>query len=477
MYSGGARQSLVLHAGNEGDAVAQAVESVGAGVSSVRSVGSIEEARDAIDGGEVACLVCESELEDGTGVELLEELAVQEASPPSLFLADDPALGEAALAAGATDILVTGDGVDSVPILTRRLRNVLATRTSERIEANEAAIGLLHSMYDVTTDQTSSYEQKVDRLLWLGCEAFGLSDGFLTHIEGAESDGTQTIVQARGSHEQLQPGASCPLSEAYCRKTIRTDGLLAVSNAVEAGWGDDPAYEAFELGCYIGGKVVVDGELHGTLCFASTEPRTEPFTELERTAVRLMSEWVGYELDRQRTRAELELKNRVMDEAPVGVLVSDPDQPDNHAVYVNDQFTELTGYPESEVLGRNCRFLQGEATRAESVRELRRGVDEEASVSVELRNYRRDGTEFWNRVTVAPIENSEGEVTNYVGFQEDVTERKEHELDLKLRNRAIAAAPIGITIHDVTAPQWPITYANTGFEAVTGYDSATVPHP
>ena len=419
-------------------------------------------------------MVCESALDDGTGVELLRELATRGSAPPSLFVTADPELGTEALAAGATDIVVEHDGVDSGPILTRLLRNVLGTGAVERADANEAAVALLHSMYDVTTDTDASYEQKVDRMLRLGCETFGLSDGFVTRIEAGTEEGTQTIVQARGSHEQLQPGASCPLSEAYCRKTIQTDGLLAVANASEAGWTGDPAHEAFGLECYIGGKVVVDGELYGTLCFASTDPRAEPFTELERTAVRLMSEWVGYELDRQQARRELELKNRAMDEAPVGILISDPDQPDNPAVYVNDQFTEMTGYPEASVLGRNCRFLQGEATRSEPVGELRAAVDAERPVSVELRNYRRDGTEFWNRVTVAPIENDAGEVTNYVGFQEDVTERKEHELDLKLRNRAISAAPIGITIHDVTAPEWPITYANAGFESVTGFEPTAV---
>ncbi|WP_262178247.1 PAS domain-containing protein [Haloarcula laminariae] len=474
MYSGGASASLVAHVGEDRDAVVRAVESAEIGVSSVRSVGSIASALDAIAEGDVACLVCEYDLEDGTGLELLDELAARGTAPPTLFRTDDPEMGSEALAAGATDILVERDGVDLVPLLARRLRNVLATRTSERDDANESALGLLQSMYDVTTDQSASYERTVDRLLRLGCEAFGLSDGFLTRIEREGDDGTQTIVQAQGAHERLEPGASCPLSEAYCRKTIRTDGLLAVSNAVEAGWADDPAYEAFELGCYIGGKVVVGGELYGTLCFASTEPRAAPFTDLERTAVRLMSEWLGYELDRNRSRTELELKNRAMDEAPVGILISDPDQPDNPAVYVNDRFTEMTGYPPAAVLGRNCRFLQGEATRAEPVDRLREAVAKAEPAAVELRNYRRDGTEFWNRVTVAPIENDEGEVTNYVGFQEDVTERKEHELDLKLRDRAISAAPIGITLHDVTASEWPITYANAGFENITGYERASV---
>ena len=468
MYSGGTGAPVVVHAGEDGDIVTEAAESVGPAVSSVRSVGTVAAAREAMAGEDVACLVCESELADGDGIELLT------ASPPSLYLTDDPELGAEALAAGATDIVVRHSGVDVVPILARRLQNALATRTDERADANEAAVALLHSMYDVTTDQASSYEQKVDRLLRLGSEAFGLSAGFLTRIERGEGGGTQTIVRATGTNEQLRAGESCPLSEAYCRKTIQTDGLLAVSDAVADGWEGDPAYEAFELGCYIGGKVVVDGELRGTLCFASTEPRAVPFTDLERTAVRLMSEWVGYELDRRRTHSALELKNRAMDEAPIGIVISDPDQPENPTVYVNDRFTEMTGYPESEVLGRNCRFLQGAAPRAEPVSELRAAIDAKRPVSVELRNYRRDGTEFWNRVTVAPIRDDEGEVTNYVGFQEDVTERKEHELELKLRNRAISEAPIGITIHDTSAAGWPITFANSGFESITGYESAAV---
>jgi PAS domain S-box-containing protein len=134
----------------------------------------------------------------------------------------------------------------------------------------------------------------------------------------------------------------------------------------------------------------------------------------------------------------------------------------------------MSGYDRSDVLGRNCRFMQGDATADAPVRRLRDAIDEQRPVSVELRNYRKDGTEFWNRVTVAPIPDADGELTHYVGFQEDVTERKHRELDLKLRNRAISAAPIGIAIHDATEAPWPITDANAAFERVTGYDSTTV---
>jgi len=116
------------------------------------------------------------------------------------------------------------------------------------------------------------------------------------------------------------------------------------------------------------------------------------------------------------------LKERAMDEAPVGITISDPSLPDNPLVYVNDAYERLTGYSREDVIGRNCRLLQGPDTREGPVAEMRRAIDAGERVSVELRNYRKDGTEFWNRVEVAPIY-EDGEVTNYVGFQTDVTRR------------------------------------------------------
>ena len=125
----------------------------------------------------------------------------------------------------------------------------------------------------------------------------------------------------------------------------------------------------------------------------------------------------------QQTLSELKLKDRAMDTAPVGITVSDPSQDDNPLIYLNDRWTEITGYAAEEVLGSNPRFLQGEDTNPESVARIRESIDEEEPVTVELRNYRKDGTVFWNRVSIAPVRGDDGEVTNYVGFQQDVTEQ------------------------------------------------------
>ena len=129
--------------------------------------------------------------------------------------------------------------------------------------------------------------------------------------------------------------------------------------------------------------------------------------------------------DAEAIRNELSLKERAMDETPIGITITDPVQPDNPVIYANDGFTELTGYSRDAVLGRNCRFLQGDRTQEEPVAELAAAIDDEEPVSVELRNYTQDGELFWNRVTVAPLTDENGDVDHFVGFQEDVTARRE----------------------------------------------------
>lgn len=131
--------------------------------------------------------------------------------------------------------------------------------------------------------------------------------------------------------------------------------------------------------------------------------------------------------DRVEREAELRAKTRAMDEAPIGITLTDPHKDDNPMIYTNQKFVELTGYQKDEIIGRNCRFVQGEETDPETVAEIRSAIDNQQSVSTTIRNYRKDGTPFWNRVQIAPVMDESGEITNWVGFQEDLTERKDRE--------------------------------------------------
>jgi len=163
----------------------------------------------------------------------------------------------------------------------------------------------------------------------------------------------------------------------------------------------------------------------------------------------------GLAEDLRECERERSLQERIIESAPVGITVADATDPEEPLVAVNERFEELTGYEESECLGRNWRFLQGEDTDEEAVARLRRAVDDEAATTVELRNYRADGTEFWNRVRLAPVENDDGEVARYVGFQEDVTERVERTAELERQSSLLDSifeqVPINIYVKDAEA--------------------------
>ncbi|MBP1901430.1 PAS domain S-box-containing protein [Halorubrum trapanicum] len=150
-------------------------------------------------------------------------------------------------------------------------------------------------------------------------------------------------------------------------------------------------------------------------------------------------------------REELETKTRALDEAPVGITITDPEQDDNPMVYVNDRFVEMTGYNREESIGVNCRFLQGPDTEEASVQQLREAIDAREPTSVELLNYRKDGTEFWNRVSVAPIRDADATVTQWVGFQEDITAFKERETALERQNDRLDSFA-SIVSHDLRNP-------------------------
>ncbi|QIO25106.1 PAS domain-containing protein [Haloarcula sp. JP-L23] len=123
-------------------------------------------------------------------------------------------------------------------------------------------------------------------------------------------------------------------------------------------------------------------------------------------------------------KQELALKNRALDAASVGVTITDPTQEDNPLVYVNDGFVTLTGYDRAEILGKNCRFLQGEDTDPETVTAIRKAIDNEEPISTAILNYDADGDPFWNYLEISPVEDEDGTVTHFVGFQRDVTELK-----------------------------------------------------
>jgi PAS domain S-box-containing protein len=130
-------------------------------------------------------------------------------------------------------------------------------------------------------------------------------------------------------------------------------------------------------------------------------------------------------LDSQRAQAQLELKDRALAASAEGITIADASLPDNPLIYANAGFERLTGYSVAEVLGRKCRFLQGPGTDPATLDTLRTAIREKRAVTVQLLNYRKDGTMFWNRLSITPVEDASGEVTHFIGVQSDVTAEKQ----------------------------------------------------
>ena len=548
------------------------------------------------------------------------------------------------------------------------------------------------SLYEIMSDDELSLEDKQTRVLALGREFLEVQNG---HIERAdETAGTHEVVASVGGPATLfSPGETLNRTTTYCRRTMDADSPVALANAPEEGWADDPAYEEHGLACYLGAPIFVRGESYGTVCFVDENPRTNSFEASEKAFVELIARLLGRELaatsyeteltdahkrrstlvkaapdaiflvdadtaeiadvneaatsltgydatdlegmamfdlhpttsrdryhhlfedlaragettsrlpdgsqfelqtadgdripiemsasavelsdgryiqgivrdiservqreqelnrkrelfahsqrlasvggweydcrtdelywtdevrrihavdeeftptvedalsfchpeDRPRMKAaidraiedgephdlefrivtadddlrwvraqgrptredgetvrlrgtfqditerkereqELRLRTRAMDEAGVGISIADATEPDTPLVYVNDAFTDLTGYDREAAIGSNCRFLQGPETEETSVDVIRAAIEHEETRTTELLNYRANGTPFWNELTVTPVADSAGETSHFIGIQRDVTSRKRRERLIGVLNRVL----------------------------------------
>jgi PAS domain S-box-containing protein len=130
---------------------------------------------------------------------------------------------------------------------------------------------------------------------------------------------------------------------------------------------------------------------------------------------------------RRRTEEALRLRDRAIQAVSQGILITDPAQPDNPIIYASPGFERLTGYAAAEVLGQNCRLLQAGGTDPASKLRLREAISAGRGCTVELLNFRKDGTPFWNLLAISPVVDPSGRLTNFVGVLTDVTERRQLE--------------------------------------------------
>ncbi|MFN4042239.1 MAG: histidine kinase famiy protein [Brevundimonas sp.] len=131
------------------------------------------------------------------------------------------------------------------------------------------------------------------------------------------------------------------------------------------------------------------------------------------------------------------------------MIVTDPNLPDNPIVFANAAFVEMSGYSHAEILGRNCRFLQGQGTDRDTVSQVRQAIEDRTDIAVEILNYKRDGSAFWNALFVSPVFAPDGRLVYYFASQLDVTRRRDAEDALRQAQKMEAVGQLtGGIAHD-----------------------------
>jgi diguanylate cyclase (GGDEF)-like protein/PAS domain S-box-containing protein len=217
----------------------------------------------------------------------------------------------------------------------------------------------------------------------------------------------------------LAPGD--PLSEEWAVTIVSPHFAAALAaREVPADQGADPAARRLDFVLTYDRQRVLDA---AGLLLEKVRPMTPGPVELRPATPHLV---VG-ELPGVAEAALPDLMLRAVTVASNGITIADARLPDQPLVYVNRAFLRITGYSEAEVLGRNCRFLQGPDTDMSQVRPIRRRILAGRDVQAALLNYRRDGSAFWNELRVSAVRDVFGEITHYIGSQVDVTARVERE--------------------------------------------------
>ncbi len=164
--------------------------------------------------------------------------------------------------------------------------------------------------------------------------------------------------------------------------------------------------------------------LGSTLFVRVTSPMIRRLQELYVTAQQELTA-------RKRAEEDLRIRDQAIRSTSSGVAITDARQPDRPIIFVNEAFERVTGYSAEEVIGRNLRLLQRDDYDQPDIAKIRAAVDEGREVHAVLRNYRKDGTQFWNELTISPVYDNQGDLTHFVGIQNDITERKQAEQALR----------------------------------------------
>jgi len=398
--------------------------------------------------------------DDGKAVEARYRECVEQGKPIE-YTSTFEISGDRVVRNGRVIPVSDGDGIEQLVVIVRDI-----TEQRRRKEERKRSRRYRRKLYELTSSELDD-TKKLQRLLELGCERLEVENGHLARID---ANANRHEIELAGGSDFVQAGTVTELESTYCRATAESDDILTVYNASEEGWTDDPAYEQWGIGCYIGASVEVNDEFYGTLCFVNREPRERRFTQAEQTFVDLMARWVSHVFERQRHERQLREHQKIVNSVPDGIYILD----DNFRfTMVNDAMVELTGRSRDELIGADVSLVFGEEAidlGRQNRQRLQMGQQEYEQLNTEVRTPDGETIPCVVRGRLLSEPDTDESVAT-TGVVRDVTEKREFRRQLRSKAARLEAlfedSPDMINVLDSAGE---IREANSRLCSELGYD-------
>jgi PAS domain S-box-containing protein len=176
------------------------------------------------------------------------------------------------------------------------------TKRKQAETALQQSVASMRALYEVTAAKEFNFDQRLQQMLTIGCQWFGLENGLLTQCK----DNKIEVISVVSSAAEFSIGTQFNRAQTYCHETLRTGNLMSIESAKNSSWRYHQSYAGLKQEAYLGVPIIVAGCTYGTLCFSSTQERLQPFQAMEKELLKLMAQWVGNEIERSLAQTALQ---------------------------------------------------------------------------------------------------------------------------------------------------------------------------
>ncbi|MEG4842292.1 PAS domain S-box protein [Microcoleus sp. B9-D4] len=339
-------------------------------------------------------------------------------------------------------------------IINRSLKAEIKRRKQAEAElrTREATI---RALYEVTATQNLNFEQRIQALIEMGCQNFGLECGILGRVQ----DNLYEVMAVRSPDRVLKPGDALDIKQTLCCEVLDTDEPLTIQHTGASKWRHHPAYPAFGMEAYIGTRILVAGKVYTTLSFSSKSPRAERFKSAHVELLKLMAQWIGSEIERHQAEVALQESEERWELALRGSNDGVWDWNVNtNEVFFSARWKEMLGYEDHEIPNHLDEWSK--RVHPDDLGWVMQVIQDHLEGKTPFYNTEyqvlcKDGSYKWILARGQALSDEAGRVVRMTGSHSDITERKKLEQEIQAREQLLNAffkgaslAGVGLCIHD-----------------------------